>query len=160
MSRNLEEASRWLSQARYDLQAARINEQHTVYSWACFLCQQAAEKALKAFLYARGEGPVIGHSSFRLAQECATFDAQFNQILKACKKLDGYYIPTRYPNGLPGGIPHEVYDQADAQEALAAATAVLSLVETKGSLTPAESSSSEQDDQGENNAGEEDEPRK
>ena len=33
-------------------------------------------------------------------------------------KLDGYYIPTRYPNGLPGSIPSRFYD--DPAEALAA----------------------------------------
>lgn len=128
MSRNLDEARRWLSQAQYDLQAARVNEQNGIYAWACFLCQQSAEKALKAFLYAQGEGPVIGHSSFRLAQECTGFDPEFATIERACKKLDGYYIPTRYPNGLPGGVPHEVYDEIDAAEALEAATSVLSLI--------------------------------
>lgn len=50
MSRNLDEARRWLSQAQYDLQAARVNEQNGIYAWACFLCQQSADKALKAFL--------------------------------------------------------------------------------------------------------------
>ncbi|MFZ2361135.1 MAG: HEPN domain-containing protein [Anaerolineae bacterium] len=131
MSRNLEEARRWLSQAQYDLQAARVNEQNSIYAWACFLCQQAAEKALKAFLYAQGQGPVIGHSGFRLAQECASFDPEFDTIVRACKTLDSYYIPTRYPNGLPGGIPHEVYDEVDAAEALEAAHAVMSLVVAK-----------------------------
>jgi HEPN domain-containing protein len=134
MSRNLDEATRWLSQARYDLRAAQVNEQSTIYAWACFLCQQAAEKALKAFLYAQGEGPVIGHSSLRLAQECAGFDRRFTHVLRACKTLDGYYIPTRYPNGLPGGIPYEVFDEFDAREALEAATAVVSLVESAGLL--------------------------
>lgn len=131
MSRNLEEARRWFSQAQYDLQAARVNEQNGIYAWTCFLCQQSAQKALKAFLYAQGEGPVIGHSSFRLAQECATFDPEFATIERACKKLDGYYIPTRYPNGLPGGVPHEVYDAIDAAEALEAATSVFSLITAK-----------------------------
>lgn len=131
MSRNREEAQRWFSQAQYDLQAAHVNERNGIYAWACFLCQQSAEKALKAFLYAHGEGPVIGHSSFRLAQECATFDPEFTSIERACKKLDGYYIPTRYPNGLPGGVPHEIYDADDAAEALEAATSVLSLITSK-----------------------------
>lgn len=131
MSCNLEEARRWLSQAQYDLRAARVNEQNGIYAWTCFLCQQSAEKALKAFLYAQGEGPVIGHSSYRLAQECAAFDPEFATVERACKKLDGYYIPTRYPNGLPGGVPHEVYDAVDAAEALEAATVVLSLITPK-----------------------------
>lgn len=136
MSRNLEEARRWLSQAEYDLRAARVNEQQGIYAWACFLCQQSAQKALKAFLYAQGEGPVIGHSSFRLAQECALVDERFKQVFGACKKLDGYYIPTRYPNGLPGGVPHEVYDETDACEALAAAGAVFTILEQVALFSP------------------------
>ena len=53
MSRNLDEARRWFSQARYDLQAARVNEQNGIYAWTCFLCQQSAQKALKACLFAQ-----------------------------------------------------------------------------------------------------------
>ena len=32
--------------------------------------------------------------------------------------LDGYYIPTRYPNSLPDGIPAEVYNHDAADEAV------------------------------------------
>ena len=32
--------------------------------------------------------------------------------------LDGYYIPTRYPNGLPDGIPAQVYNRKSAEDAL------------------------------------------
>ncbi len=28
------------------------------------------------------------------------------------------YIPTRYPNGVPYGMPHEFYDADDAEERL------------------------------------------
>jgi len=42
--------------------------------------------------------------------------------------VDQYYIPTRYPNGLPGGIPHEVYTDAQAGEAVSGAGQVLDLV--------------------------------
>ena len=38
---------------------------------ACFLCQQAAEKALEAVLYAHGAEQVLGHSVADLAEECA-----------------------------------------------------------------------------------------
>lgn len=129
MDRNRDEALRWLSQARHDLQVARLNAEHGAHAWACFLCQQAAEKALKAYLYAQGQGPVIGHSSFVLAQRCAEFDSRYAQALPWSKTLDTFYIPTRYPNGLPGGVPYEVYDVEDSTRALDAATAVLALVE-------------------------------
>lgn len=32
--------------------------------------------------------------------------------------LDRYYIPTRYPNGLPGGTPFQVFTMEDLGEAL------------------------------------------
>lgn len=45
--------------------------------------------------------------------------------------LDQFYIPTRYPNGLPSpAIPDETYTEIQAEAAQAAAKHVLSLVET------------------------------
>ncbi len=40
-------------------------------------------------------------------------------------KLDRLYIPTRYPNGLPGGIPAEEFNQEDASESMALAHQVI-----------------------------------
>ncbi|MBT9258277.1 MAG: HEPN domain-containing protein, partial [Clostridiales bacterium] len=42
-----DEARRWLEQARIDLDAAKSNKASHPYA-ACFLAQQAAEKAMKA----------------------------------------------------------------------------------------------------------------
>jgi HEPN domain-containing protein len=43
--------------------------------------------------------------------------------------LDEYYIPTRYPNGLPGTTrPHEFYDREEAAECLQLAESVLSAI--------------------------------
>ncbi|MBC7249943.1 MAG: hypothetical protein H5T62_06620 [Anaerolineae bacterium] len=43
--------------------------------------------------------------------------------------LDGYYVPTRYPNSLPDSIPTRVYTAPAAQEALRLADLVLAFVE-------------------------------
>jgi HEPN domain-containing protein len=40
-------------------------------------------------------------------------------------------IPTRYPNGLPGGIPAEAFNQVDAERALELARHVLQFVESR-----------------------------
>jgi HEPN domain-containing protein len=40
------EARRWFQQAFYDLEAARWNMQGGFYDTACFLAQQAGERAL------------------------------------------------------------------------------------------------------------------
>lgn len=50
MNRNLQEAQRWLSPAQYDGEAAALNAREEFAALSRFLAQQAAEKALKAFL--------------------------------------------------------------------------------------------------------------
>jgi len=49
-----EEASRWYKQAGFDLKAVAWNIEGGFYDTACFLAQQAGEKALKSLLYASG----------------------------------------------------------------------------------------------------------
>jgi HEPN domain-containing protein len=48
------EATRWYRQAVYDLKAARWNIEGGFHDTACFLAQQAGEKALKSLLYYSG----------------------------------------------------------------------------------------------------------
>lgn len=95
---------------------------------ACFLAQQVAEKALKAFLYAQGEEVVLGHSVRRLAEEAAVYRPDFAGSAARWGILDAYYIPTRYPNGLPDGIPAQVYNVSAAEEAVALAEDVVATV--------------------------------
>ncbi len=127
--RNLAEARRWLRQARHDRDAARLNAAEGFPEVACFLSQQSAEKALKAFLYARGQGPVLGHSTLALAGEAAELESSFGSLADACRRLDQLYIPTRYPNGLPGGIPHDFFTREQAESALRDLSSVIALAE-------------------------------
>ena len=53
-SRRKAEATRWWQQAGHDLRAVRWNIQGGFYATACFLAQQASEKALKSLLYYLG----------------------------------------------------------------------------------------------------------
>jgi len=52
----------------------------------------------------------------------------FLQKEKDLTPLDKYYIPTRYPNGLPGGLPSEAFSRGDAEMAIAMAEKVLDFV--------------------------------
>ena len=124
------EGHRWLEQAQVDLKWANHLQAEGAYHLVCFLAQQVAEKALKAFLYAQGEEIVIGHSVRQLCQRAGEYDARFLQNRDAWGVLDSYYIPTRYPNGLPDDIPGRVYNQETAGSALALTEAVVALVET------------------------------
>lgn len=127
-----EEAQRWFEQARWDVGAARRVREAGLYSLACFVSQQAAEKALKAYLFCQGLEVIREHSVGRLAKRAAQYDPDFAEVRVWAGLLDKYYIPTRYPNGLAsGGIPAEAYDDHDAARALELAEKLFEVVETK-----------------------------
>ena len=125
----LREAARWLHQAQTDLGAAHLLTAGFP-ALACFHAQQAAEKALKAVLYAAGDRPVLGHAIAELGQAVEARDPSFAQLRAEAAKLDRYYIPTRYPNGLPEGAdPGEAFDAEDARAAVATAGKVIAHAE-------------------------------
>jgi HEPN domain-containing protein len=126
----LEEGQRWLRQAQEDLRWARHLAEQGAYHLACFLAQQVAEKVLKAFLYAQGEEIVVGHSVERLCAAAASFEPEFRIRARSWSVLDGYYIPTRYPNSLPDGIPADVYTQQAAADAVELAGEAVDFVAT------------------------------
>ncbi len=111
------EAKRWFNQALEDLQSAKILLDNKRYYLVCFLCQQIVEKALKSVLYFNKEDLVIGHSVKKLADWAGEFDEDFKKLGEKISILDTYYITTRYPNGLPDGIPAEVFNKNIAQSA-------------------------------------------
>jgi HEPN domain-containing protein len=123
----MREARRWLDQAVRDLDDARYNLAGGRHNLACFVAQQAAEKALKAFLIAKDEEP-WGHSVADLCREAGGLDEAWVTLQAQVAPLDKFYIPTRYPNGLPGGIPAEAFSPADAESAIEMASLVIDQV--------------------------------
>lgn len=118
-----DEAERWLRQAESDLAFAALGAREGFPAQACFTSQQAAEKAVKAVLYLSGARFVPGHSVVELLDRAAaavadTDAAPLRRLQDSARQLDQYYIPTRYPNGLPGGIPAEVFTDAQAEDAV------------------------------------------
>jgi HEPN domain-containing protein len=73
----------------------------------------------------------ILHSVAELCETASMKDSEFRNIKKHAATLDIYYIPTRYPNGLPGGIPSEAYQKEDADRALSICNEVIDMVEKK-----------------------------
>lgn len=114
----LREAERWLGQAQEELDLGRlVIERSPAYS--CFFAHQAAEKALKAILYAAGERIVLGHGLAKLGVGVSKESPGYVPLHERVLKLDLYYIPTRYPNGLPEETePRLAFDRDDATKAL------------------------------------------
>ena len=126
MKTSEKEATRWMQQSEDDFKFAQwVLSEKVFFDKGCFIAQQAGEKALKACLYALGRRSVIGHSLFELSNELSQKDSRFSPLMDAAKQLDRFYIPTRYPNGIPGGSPFQLFDRQDLKAAVEALEQVM-----------------------------------
>jgi HEPN domain-containing protein len=125
-TKNRHQAERWLQTAEEDWNAAQVLLNSGMYAQACFYAQQSGEKAIKSLWYLVDADP-WGHSVQRLVAEfphCAEI-ADLDVWLGYGALLDQFYIPTRYPNGLPDLTPGQVYRLEDARRSLEAAHALI-----------------------------------
>ncbi len=129
VEKKTDQARRWYATAQDDYKTAEILFTNGKFPQSCFYAQQAGEKALKA-LYFKFDLEPWGHSLVKLSKE---FSGQqelvcaLSELNNECRELDRYYIPTRYPDGLPGTIPSEAYGSSEALSALKAAEKILVL---------------------------------
>ncbi len=123
------EAERWRRQAANDLAFARVALRERFHAQACFIAQQAAEKAVKAIAYGLGERTVLGHSLVTLISRYSDRAPELEELRELGGVLDQYYVPTRYPNGLAGGVPFEAFGESQAAAAVDAAERFVQLAE-------------------------------
>lgn len=131
ISKRKSEAQRWFHQAYFDLRACRWNIEGGFHDTACFLAQQAGEKALKSLLYYLGSRrkALLTHSLIEMVKEAGKKIEKIKNLLNEAKLLDLHYIPSRYPNGIPSGYPHEFYTANISGEVLKAADKIFSTVQ-------------------------------
>jgi len=115
------EAQRWLRQAENDLAFGEMALREGFFVQACFVAQQTAEKALKSLAYRGGERVAMGHSIVELTGRNLEGTPELAGLREQAGLLDQYYVVTRYPNGLPGGVPFEASSEHQAREAIEAA---------------------------------------
>jgi len=128
-----DESLRWLTQAQDEFGDAEELRKRGRFYLALFHFQQATEKAFKAYLYLKVKSVEVfhTHSVDELSKMAVEIDSDFKRVASA-RKLDRYYIPTRYPNGLPGGVPSRYFDDPEeAEEAMKLAKNVIDLIERK-----------------------------
>lgn len=124
---NRDEARRWLRQADEHFASAKWSAKGRHWAAACFQCQQAAELAAKAILIRQGERPRT-HGVVSLVDSATQYDPALSELLGAARRLDRFYIPTRYPNGLPTGTAVDHFDELDFQAAETATQGILEVV--------------------------------
>ena len=125
------EPGKWLAFAQEDLTLAQLALERRVFNQACFHAQQGVEKALKGFLRSCQRSVPHTHALSELLAICQAVDDSFQQLQDACLKLDRYYIPTRYPDALPGIGSEGMPTRQDATEAAKLLQNVLEWVQGK-----------------------------
>ena len=117
----------WLKQAHNDLALARLAKDNGFMAQACYHASQAAEKALKGALLELGIEPPHTHVLNDLVQQLE------NEGLKVAtlndlplRGLSRMAIQSRYP--VDTTPPADLFDLADADQAIKTAEAVLDVV--------------------------------
>jgi HEPN domain-containing protein len=115
----------WMQFAAEDLQMGELAMREAIYNQVCFHSQQCVEKAIKALLILQGKATPRTH----LLGDLLTLlnPNPFNAGL-GIDLLDRFYLPTRYPDALPGSLPEGLPNHEDALEALVVARQVLGTV--------------------------------
>ena len=121
----------WLDRASEDLAVARLVLGEGHFSHACFLAQQCVEKSLKAFLLATKNTYPRAHKLVDLIAQCIAIDSDFSRFRDGCIVIDQYYVPTRYPNGVPGGLAEGLPGRQEAEEAVAYAESIVKFTLSK-----------------------------
>lgn len=113
----------WLMKARNDLRAAHLTfgADPPVLDATCFHCQQAAEKALKAFLQWHGVATPKIHALGALLDLCQPIQSAFDSVRPDVLALSYYAVAVRYPAAREP-------DRRDAEQARAAAEKLFALV--------------------------------
>ncbi len=126
--RNLKEGLRWLDQAQADLKTAKDCLKDENYYASAFFSQQAAEKAVKGFLYSKGLRAIITHSVLELVDEATRWEKDIACHREGARELDRHYIGSRYPNFYPEGPAYKYYTLEIANKCLSFAESILNTV--------------------------------
>ncbi len=120
----LAEVKGWLKRAASDLRAAELAREAVppLLDTAVFHCQQAAEKALKAFLVLHGRTFRKTHSIEEIGEAAIRIDTTLREVVDRAVPLTEYAWKFRYPG------EQDEPAAAEADEALHAARGVLGVV--------------------------------
>ena len=129
------DSKRWLQFAREDLHMAELALQADIFNQVCFHGQQCAEKAIKGLLLHQER---VVPRTHRLGDLLPLLSPNpFIEMLLDIHLLDRFYIPTRYPDVLPGNLPEGLPTRQDAEEALAVARQIMHVVTSQTALEEA-----------------------
>lgn len=117
----------WLKQAHNDLALARLAKDNGFMAQACYLASQSAEKALKGALLELGIEPPHTHVLNDLVGRLDNEGIEVTNLnALPLRGLSRMAIQSRYP--VDTTPPADLFDLADAEQAIKTAEAVLDVV--------------------------------
>ena len=107
---------------------AELAMQEALHNQVCFHSQQSVEKAIKGLIAHLGKTTPRSH---RIVDLVGLLDPNpLGELSLAAQLMDRFYIPTRYPDAIPGTLSEGLPNAADAQESLVIARQVLAKIKT------------------------------
>jgi len=118
----MQEHERWLKIVADDLNSAKKLLEAEIFSTSIYHCQQAAEKALKAYL-AFGECKILKiHDLVRLVELCCNLDTDFERMYDYAESLNPFSTKFRYPTEF------DIPDYEDTKKAIEQTERVVNFV--------------------------------
>ena len=116
------EHEQWIAKAQEDLKDARTLCRNKSFSSCMYFCQQAAEKALKSYLFFKKQELLKIHDLVKLCALCKNFDHDFQKLADSCELLNPFATKFRYPSEF------DLPDLNDAKLAIKQAESVMKFV--------------------------------
>lgn len=116
----------WIAKSKSDLGSSKVLLKENFFDTAIYHTQQAAEKALKAYLFFCKNYIEKTHDLTFLVEECKKIEPTFEFIIYEAALLNPYSSGFRYPDKLLGD-PRE----QEVLDAIASAEKILKFVQEK-----------------------------
>ena len=118
----MQEHNKWLKIVEDDLKSAKGLLKIEVFSTATYHCQQAAEKALKAYLVFKNHKVIKIHDLVELIALCCELDKDFERLYNDAEHLNPFSTKFRYPTEF------DIPDYQDTKSAIKQAERIVNFV--------------------------------
>lgn len=119
-------AQDWLFLAETDLKIAKAALEEDIPNMAAFHAQQAVEKSFKGYLASKEKRIRKTHDLSLLLEETGLGD--FKQ---ECEFINKFYVPSRYPDIVPGSLESALPNTKQAKQAVEYAEKIFNAVKGK-----------------------------
>ena len=103
----------WLERSQYDWETAKAMLESGRYIYVAFMCQQAIEKRLKAYIEDKGMTPPRIHNLINLSKMVEVYGFMPDNIKDFLEELTSYYLDSRYKEDIAKLVAFMNRDRAE-----------------------------------------------